>query len=325
MRLAFTTYRVDRLKSLRAFFPDGTERRGIYVLQFNDGEAYVGQATDVCSRFLAHRRTYPDLVGVHFAPVPATTDAAGLNLLEQQQIRTEAARTTLRNVRHYQGRLHGPSALDPVVPTDHQLLFLQNGEVDEDVAHREVTEEQRAAGQKAFVRLSKDPSVEEVITLGALYLVLTLPCPRATERRFWAVSAAPTTNGGDRLLCFSINTPETFVIFKSGEDDIQAFLNVSRTMLVDAYGSLDEFTAAHDWLLVEEDAGYEACGGDAVRVRVHTAEDLFRLLSADENEGIRRAAAALNLMLMRKGPTMQARWHNVPLADHMFDWLDQLD
>jgi hypothetical protein len=146
-----------------------------------------------------------------------------------------------------------------------------------------------------------------------MYIQQTIPGPRATERRFWAASAAPSTNGGARLVTVSINKPETLVV---GALDGQGFMNVSRTSLVESHGSLANFhSTRQEWLELEE-AGYEACGGDAIRLRVWDFRRLADLLL----EGtVIDAAARLNLQLMRKGTTLQGRWHNYQIAEYLLE------
>lgn len=55
---------------------------GIYVLEFSDGEQYVGQSVNFPSRLADHRRTYPDIVAINFCPVPARE----LNMAEYGEI-----------------------------------------------------------------------------------------------------------------------------------------------------------------------------------------------------------------------------------------------
>lgn len=319
MTLGFSTYEVRDLGSVAGLFPAEAGIRGIYVLHFADGTAYVGQTVNIWNRFAAHRRTYRDLDHLAFARVPDEPGARSLDDLEIDEMRAQARIRELRNITHYLPSTTRPSRLDPVVSLDHQLSF-QDGEHAEDIDGRVVTEEQREKGRKAFARFRSNPLSELAEYLAANYVHHTIPCPRATERRFWALSAAPSTNAGNRLFCFSINKPETFVLFDLGGGEVHGFVNVSRTALAEAYGSLDRFTALYDdWIDVEEDAGYEACGGDAVRLRIDDAQNLSRLFEDPENEEILHAARVMNLALMRKGPTFQAKGHNVPLADVVLD------
>ncbi len=252
--LTFDAHDVRQLSLVSGIFPPERGRRGIYVLYFADGSGYVGQTIDICARFANHRRTYPDLTMLQFARVPQSLSSIEMDQLEVQQMRIQAQSMALRNIIHYVGGdiLLRPSKLDPVVPVEHQLSFLESGAVGPDATNRVIDPTQLAKGQRAYERLMKHPMAESACTSGQLYAQQSVPCPRATERRFWAVSAAPSTNGGARLLVVSINTPETLVI-GAFDDEMWGFVNVSRTSLVEDHGSLEAFAEPRrDWLDIEE-------------------------------------------------------------------------
>lgn len=313
----FEAHDVRLLRSATAIFPAEKGRRGIYVLHFQDGTGYVGQASDICSRFTAHRRTYPDLTMIEFARVPPTVTGRDLDGLEQAEMRIRGQQIELRNVTHYLGRdiTLRPSTLDPIIPAAHQLSFLEDGNIGADAAGRVVDPKQLQVGKRAYQRFRAHPLADDVVTLGRMYIQQTIPCPRATERRFWAASAAPSTNGGARLMTVSINKPETLVV---GALDGQGwgFMNVSRTSLVESHGSLADFhSSRQEWLELEE-ARYEACGGDAIALRVW---DIGRLADLLTDDAVLDAAARLNLQLMRKGTTLQGRWHNYELAEYLLE------
>src|SRR5215470_5714031 len=57
-------------QSVASQLPAADGRCGIYVLSFDDGQLYVGQAKDVVRRFGDHRQTYADIAEMHFWCVP---------------------------------------------------------------------------------------------------------------------------------------------------------------------------------------------------------------------------------------------------------------
>ncbi|MEJ8280875.1 GIY-YIG nuclease family protein [Pseudonocardia spirodelae] len=319
MDLEFEQFDVAEHGSLTGMIPDPTRLRGIYVLHFRDGEAYVGQTVDIWSRFTQHRRTYCDLQSLEFASV---TPEADLDALERAEIQLRSESRVLRNVRHYLRPPTGPSPLDPIVPPEHQLQFRQGGGVP-DRTDRNVDDAQRERGRRAFDRFVSHPEAGFALQLAAAYVASTIPVPRATERRFWAVSAAPTTNAGNRLFCFSVYSLETFVLLEHGEGEYSGFMNVSIAALEEAYGSLIDVAARLPFVEVDRDAGYEACGGNAVQLFFEDRDGLERLFNDPDCSDLLHAAADLNLRLMRKGPTLQGRWHNVLLADGIFHLLDE--
>jgi hypothetical protein len=65
-----------------------------------------------------------------------------------------------------------------------------------------------------------------------------------------------------------------------------------------------------------EPVDYEAAGPDVAAICFNEPTELIRLLE-DRHSPVRAAARELNLRLMRKGPTMQWRWHCPAFADHL--------
>lgn len=57
--------------SISDVFPAG-KRCGIYILQFLNGEVYVGQALDVTRRYVQHNKTHNDIINISFKQVPKT-------------------------------------------------------------------------------------------------------------------------------------------------------------------------------------------------------------------------------------------------------------
>ena len=94
--LRLTHYPVQPGLSLAAYLPPTLDRCGEYVLHFDDGLYYVGQATDVVRRFIWHRRHQPrPIVGISYGPVPKQA----LNDIERRTVRSyEEAGHRLRNI-----------------------------------------------------------------------------------------------------------------------------------------------------------------------------------------------------------------------------------
>ena len=123
---------------------------------------------------------------------------------------------------------------------------------------------------------------------------------------------------GGRLFTLCINKMET-LFFAAGADDhgnpwLEGHLNVSRAALAAEAGSLTRQRARHPNLELAT-PGYESGGGDVIGVRFF---DVDGLVETFQMPGAIKAARTLNLMLMRKGPTFQWRWHNYELADWAF-------
>ena len=133
--LAYTSTTVNRMRfpkgksidtrdldSLAPAFKRGESRCGVYRLRFANGEAYCGQATNVIRRYGAHRRHYPDIVGVDFFPFSKARndggidgvidqDALGLSRIYVQAKRYAPDHPVSRpEVQTFVGALHGAQA-----------------------------------------------------------------------------------------------------------------------------------------------------------------------------------------------------------------------
>jgi hypothetical protein len=160
-----------------------------------------------------------------------------------------------------------------------------------------------------------------------MHVPIAIPCPARTERTFWAVSAMPATNRsrqGGRLFTLSVNKMETFFLF-AGEMDGDPFyggvINVSQTRLLEKNGSLAGLRRRFPSLGFRS-ASYESGGGDVTSITFMGMEGYFQVLDVP---GAVEAARALTMMLMRKGPTLQWRYHSYDLADWAFAEQQEID
>lgn len=113
-------YELGEADSIAAIFPE--QRRGIYVLEFANGERYVGQAEDAVKRFTQHRHgskhhePWTDITAFGFLEVPAgPLTPHEIAMLNQQKSQGYALRNKTWNYEHEQ-----PSPLDEVLPVEVQ-------------------------------------------------------------------------------------------------------------------------------------------------------------------------------------------------------------
>lgn len=308
---AFERHDVRRLYSVAHLFPRG-KRSGIYVLCFANGERYVGQTVNIVTRFGTHRRKWTDIESLLFARCPR----AELNDLEIRTIRGERSRGhPLRNITHSLGPL-GKSDLDPIVTKAEQYAWLNGEDEVHDVEERAEDLAQRRLHASKYAKLKETPYLPYVALITNLYVQGTIPKPRETERTFWSLSAMPSTNRnkhGGRLATLSINKMETLYLSAASTADgdvIGGRVNVSRAVLEGSAGSVASLRRSHPHLDFTE-ATYETSGGDCISIGFVGGD----VIDALKIPGCQRAARQLNLMLMRKGPTFQWRWHCYDLAD----------
>ena len=317
----FSRYPVGRLASVAHLFPPA-ERCGVYILEFANEERYVGQTINVASRFGSHRRAHGDIAYLQFRRCPR----ARLTALETATIgRQRDAGYKLRNITHALGPL-GDSDLDPVVLPAEQFAWLNDPECSfGDQGDRAGDPAQRREYHARYLRLSQEDIFPLVTRIVGHYVPACLPKPAQTERTFWAISVLPgtgRTRHGRRLTTLSVNKMETLFLVEGDGGGGRYFggvVNVSLRELTGTAGSLKRLSRDHPMLDFRA-AAYESAGGDALAIEFTGIDGYSRLWDIP---GAPHAARALNVMLMRKGPTFQWRSHCYDLADWAFAADDQ--
>lgn len=312
--LAFRHYELPPGVSMSAVLPASSPRCGIYVLHFDDGHRYVGQARDVLTRFGSHRRRWGDqITSFDFAPA-----APGeLNDLERRTIqRLEHDGTRLRNSA-LAGLPMGESPLDFVVDRVEQEQWLEGGtDTEYDFEGRIATAHERPRSGTNFAALRARGDYQDLRFALLLYLMSVVPWPHQTERRFWSMTAMPSTNRSRtqrRLTAISVNNVEVLVLVVVLEGDewvMGGFVNVSPDMVREA--DIGWPVGRNQYRTV----------GDVDAIYFVGAEALIGLLQRPD---VVEAARRLALGLMRKGRGMMAKYHDESLADDVFALLAELE
>ena len=285
-------------------------RAGVYVLGFVDGEEYVGQTVNFPSRFAAHRRRWPDIRTVRFAPVTVEgLDAAERSLIQQ---RVDSGKV-LRNLTLL-SQPTGASALDLVVDRQVQAAWLSADADSDDIdldPHRLHLAERRLASRQRVDQLRGHPLFPLVRTSLAAYVQQVIPWPEETEGKQWILTALPTTarsRDNRRLATLSIQNVE-MVFFGERRDRHGEWVGYTRLN-----------TAPLPWTprrlrrLCEVHDHYRSAG----RVQsfdIDGCDGVSELLGFPE---VRHAARRLALGQLRKGRGMFARAHNDTFADEVF-------
>ncbi|QFP77459.1 GIY-YIG nuclease family protein [Deinococcus sp. AJ005] len=284
------------------------KRCGIYVLGFENGERYVGQAVDVVSRFNQHRKTHADLSHLTFKPV----SRAKLDEVERQHIHhLEAQGLGLRNIAHM-SVVTGERDLDLLVSPDEQERWLGGDVADLQDAEEQVRDDDlRRRHHRSFERFMTLPQAHDVLLLLGLYLDQAVPFPRRTELTFWNVSCLPY-GGPPRtsLYCrVSLNMQEVLALGVD-EHGIWASFHLASSVYQQEFGA--QWRARLTELGWETtDQQYKPGGHDQVQLVAGSFEDVRDLLlSPGHTDGMR----LFNLRLMRKGPTYFSKFHSLDLA-----------
>ncbi|MEI5004020.1 GIY-YIG nuclease family protein [Micrococcus yunnanensis] len=299
-------------------FEDGVGP-GIYVLEFSNGDQYVGQSIHPATRFASHRRRWQDIVAVNFTPVPPEE----LDRVEQAMI-TEKRRADVRlRNRTLLAQPFGDSPLDFIVTQEEQAAWIGDDpmNVEREIAPQRIVEA-RARRRTDRGRLPEPvrehPHLAEAVDSIAGYLYYVIPLPTETEGRGWVLSAWPSTNRARshrRFATLSIQKVEMLYLYEARTEDGEW----EQTMVLNVHDSLEIDDELRPLFF---QTAYRTTG-PVWTTAVHGWEDIGVLLG---HPAVLLAARKLALSQLRKGRAMFSRAHSWALADaafaHIGDVLD---
>lgn len=311
---AFRRWAITPGTSLSVHLKPGEPRCGIYILEFADGQRYVGQSRDVVRRFADHSRHHPDIVALQFRAVAQSDlDAAERQIVQNQR----DAGHRLRNI-DLVSRSWGDSVLDAVVDQEAQAGWAEGEPQTHPDDQRMLIAKRRLATLAKYQALQQVPAFNAVFADVCAYVGRVIPWPSATDGRFWTVSAMPGTNrtrDSQRLVTVNCGRVETFVIIEDrATHESDWFLNIEHGLV----SPQDLPRDLRDALIVVED-GYRTAGTVDCIDGGKTGSLAAWL---DETPGLEIAARQLALNLMRKGPSWYARFHCDDLVDDVLLALD---
>lgn len=251
-------------------------RRGIYVLHFDNGERYVGQTTDVVTRYSTHRHgsrhhsPWADIVAIEFQEIPE----GDLDGPEREAIQKHRQQYVLRNKVFNFGHSE-PSVLDPVVPLQVQQHWATGHPSYEPEPF--VSAAQREAGpipklltkRRAQEILPSGKHVWEVV-IDELAQIVAHVIPNAVETagRFWSISDYPETAGGRfatlnvgwlELAFFPRRRFEAEVGSLESSGGLMWCLNAEMGTFIDANELPEEMSLGESGWILEEIDGHPVC------------------------------------------------------------------
>ncbi|MFI7171989.1 hypothetical protein [Rhodococcoides fascians] len=302
------TLDAEGFKRFRAANP--VDRRGLYLFECANGDAYVGISSDVMKRLRTHRTKHPDAVRFWFRADSRSSDER--RNVERQLVR-EAQKSGLivRNREHASGHV-GVSTLDALITPDDQQRWLADpaGVNGSDVAELvDLGFSKLAAHAGDFAKLQRHPRSDEIVRVLGTYAAQCIPMARRTEATFWTVSCYPSWTRR-RVFCVSMAGQETFfVVCSEGSTKLKAVLFVDRREL--PKGVVGKLRMAIRKTFTKP-GGHKSGGAFEQKLYFRDISDLSRALEQPE---ICRSIARFNLDLMRKRQSAYKTSHCRQLAD----------
>lgn len=202
-QLAFKRWELPDASTVAPLFPE-EERRGIYILEFADGERYVGQATNVVTRYSQHRHgssqhsAWEDVVAIQFCSAPQ----GDLNEGERRTIWEQREHFTMRN-RTFNYEHWEPTAFDALVEPEQQRHWA-TGDPEYSKSEFAVASRGLMGRRPKLLSSRRGQEVlpdgrqvwEAVVDELSQAVALVIPNAVETEGQFWMISDYPGTSRG---------------------------------------------------------------------------------------------------------------------------------
>ncbi len=280
-------------------------RCGIYVLDFESGEKYVGKTKDVVQRYSQHRKTHRDIQAISFHE--ATEDK--LDSIEVEAIKLlEAQRFKLRNIAlmsdPYFKTVAATRSIDLVMTPKEQEQWLNGKQIREKNAERRINTKQREKYDLRIKKLEKKVFFNPFIDVLRTYFEIGIPYPERTEYSSYSVTCLPAPRVYSRI---NINMQEIFTAFEIDEF-LGISLHVAKSPLKSELASLKrKYTG-----LVVRDHKYKPGGDDQICLSFPYNSELKSFL---KEPAISIAIRTMNLRLMRRGANIYSASHCPQLVD----------
>ncbi|APT85201.1 GIY-YIG nuclease family protein [Corynebacterium aquilae] len=331
MELQFVRWEVAPADPVPALLADLPCRQGIYIIEFANGEIYVGQTRNILTRFATHVKRsgqhapWADAVKLSFAAMP-NVDGLALRKAETFYIKKLLdegfiLRNRVGNPAHRQ-----PCALDEVLSLedlDHWAAGDLNVQLGNDWTEKELSLA-RASKRTRLPQMLKLSGAEKdfaakVLDDLALFVAFFIPRPVTQEKMRWTLTDLPSTAGG-RMCTLNVGhlevyfAPRGWVVELEAEDG-----NVETQQLCVlnmAQGTMDLLEGLEIRLPLQF-GGLVDYGGhqvEQVYLPAGILEDVF-----EELPGIAYGVRSLIMQLMRSSTrSFFARYHSEPLASRAF-------
>lgn len=286
------------------------ERCGVYILGFENGQFYVGLATDFVRRYAQHSKVHLDIQTVFFKKTRRE------HLVQEERRIAQILQNQgfgLRNILLV-SIVEGETDFDLLLPIEEQSRFLDDLSFNSFEGEKFKIEEQRIRYSKSFDRLKRLSYFSSFIEAGALYVETGIPIPLKSEYSFWCVSCPST--GYTQISRFNIYWQEVCT-FLFGPAGFEVTFHLAKSPLEAAFGSkfkgLFNQVSSLEFMLdyTGKPHTYEPGGQDQISFTI-TDYDFEKFIKI---EAVRRAIRTFNLRLMRKGATIFNRYHSFDLSD----------
>lgn len=302
---------------------------GHYLLEFTNGDCYLGQSVSIADRLKGHRTHHKDITSIRLLPDPAARRLANplRHLLDRESVLIHGLQTAGLPARN---KAEMTYLIGDSLPIDE--IFRSNGTTAADWLSDPIacnrwdgdagraltpTTDQLAAGEAAYKRWL-DRTGEHADTVRSLlrtYMARCLPLPLRTEYVHWVLSSPQVIPPHRTLSNLSIGWTEAFRTMIDKDRHLSGMLHVNGIELLGEDMSDDalvRFMRQHPGVSVTQ-SPYQAAGPFNLMLWAPDLESVADLL---DDTAVTRAAATAALHLMRKAkPGKNKESHNPVLVN----------
>lgn len=299
---------------------------GYYLLEFTNGDCYLGQSISIADRLKGHRALRKDIRSIRLLPDPTARSLVNplRHLLDREASLIHSLQTAGLPARN---KAQMTYLAGEGLPIDR--IFESNGTTAaewladpiscngrDSEASRALTPstDQLAAGQAAYKRWVERTGehADTVRSLFGIYMARCLPLPLHTEYTHWVLSSPQVVPRHRTLSNLSIGWTEAFRTMIDKDGHLSGMLHVNGIELLGEDMSDDalvRFMRQHPGVSVTQSC-YQAAGPFNLMLWAPDLESLRDLL---DDTAVTRAAATAALHLMRKSATGRNRESHNPV------------
>lgn len=320
-RRHFTRWVVEPGDTLAAILAEIPTRSGVYIIEFANGERYVGETENIQTRFATHvlrsgqHAPWKDAVALQFWPLPRFSRVE--RQVEERKLIEElrAQGHTLRN-RTWNLYSTQPGTLDGTLDAD-TFEHWAAGTIDHAIRRDwhepdAVLERCIRDGSKLMRNTAAVPGLYgAIIDDVASVLHRTIPMPVTLEAKRWTLSDFPSTSGG-RFVTLNVGRLEVYFAPREW-DDPWVVLNA-------ALGTVQKIKRERQLKELDAEANSRAYKGHPVDQFAFGAGEVAEAFDRSPAllEGVRR----LTMQLMRRETSgLFARHHSEVLATEVFRYM----
>ena len=313
MQLGFPKLRdVSGRSTIADLYPNKTQRTGIYLLAFPEGDYYAGQSVDVVRRFAEHLKTKGAISGFSFMPVRESE----LDEVERFCVNSLQHRCRLRNI-ELVASPQVETDFDTVIARDVQENWLKTGLL-RPVHYKRNSDKvlwnelQARYHDRAAKLLTDSCFCQYALPVMRKYMLYGIPEPFMTELSFWSCSCVPKSTR--EIVIFSrinLRSCEVFTVgyHKVAKEPFYSF-HLARSVFEKNYNDgyfLHQYPSAEIYNHIYRSAGLDQC-------KV-VFSDFDEVMAALENPAFLYSVKFFNLGQMRRGAHLYYHTHCIELAE----------